>query len=64
MTDSLISLRLPAVVWLASTGLLIVNHDTGFTPTVVDAVAWLVFLGGVAYFFSRLLDTVPSDSRR
>lgn len=56
MADSLIRLRLPAVIWLASTGLLVADHDTGFTPAIVDAVAWLVFLGGVAYFFNRLID--------
>lgn len=54
MTESIVSLRLPAVIWLASTGLLIASEEAGLTFGFVEAIAWLVFLGGVAYFFIRL----------
>ena len=50
MPDSLVSLRLPAVVWIASTALVVANHDGQVELGLVAPLAWLVFLGGVAYF--------------
>lgn len=54
MTESLVSLRLPAVIWLSSTALIVLQSTSqrSFGPAAL--VAWLVFLGGVAYFFGQL----------
>lgn len=53
MPESLVSLRLPAVVWLASTAILVADHGAG-GPTLVGLLAWLVFVAGVAFFFVRI----------
>lgn len=53
MPESLVSLRLPAVVWLASTAILVADYGTR-GATLLGLLAWLVFVGGVAFFFVRI----------
>lgn len=55
MPESLVSVRFPAVVWLASTALIVADHDVGVLPGVVKALAWLVFVAGVVFFFGHLV---------
>lgn len=52
MTESLVSLRLPAVVWLASTAIVLTDPLPGSPGPLVTWVAWVVFLGGIAFFFA------------
>ena len=65
MPDSLVSLRLPAVVWIASTALVVANHEGQVALGLVAPLVWLVFLGGVAYFLVGVWRhvTAPGVSR-
>lgn len=50
MVDSLVALRLPAVVWLASTVIVVANQGSPAAFGAVVPFAWAVFLAGIAYF--------------
>lgn len=57
MVDSLVGLKLPAVVWLASTVIVVAHQGTPGTGRPVLLLAWLVFLAGVVSFLWHVTRT-------
>lgn len=53
MVDSILTLKLPAVVWVVST-LLVLAGAGGGVSGAVGVLAWTVFLAGIGYFFLAL----------
>lgn len=60
--ESVVSLRLPAVIWTASTALVVAERESFLDLGVVGAVAWSVFLAGAVYFLVRVWYAVRSPA--
>lgn len=57
MVDSLVGLKLPAVVWLASTVIVVAHPETPGAGRPVLLLAWVAFVAGVVSFLARVTRT-------
>jgi len=55
MTDSWIQIGLPSTIWLASLGVVSVDHLSPVSLGSISALSWLVFIAGILYFLAILL---------
>lgn len=57
MTNSWINLGLLPTVWLASLGVVSIDHLSPLNLGPISALSWLVFLAGIVYFMIRIAST-------
>jgi hypothetical protein len=56
--DSLLTLRLPAVIWVISTAILVSDIEATAQFDPLQTIAWVVVIGGVVYYFTWLVQDV------